>query len=101
IDQGDFAFLGKHEQKILVGQEQDLAVAVTPRPPFSAAVLEAHAGEEVAVEAVDVAPMHDEIVVVRLDGPGGPHFLCRPVGAVAHYTHAPGSETEAGTEQNI
>ena len=61
-DQRQFALLRQHQQQVLVGQEDELAVAVASPFPFARAVLEVDASEDAAVEAVSMALVNDKVV---------------------------------------
>src|SRR2546428_7720322 len=50
-DQRKLALFREHKQHVLVGQQDELAMAVTPALPLASAVLEIYAREDAAVEA--------------------------------------------------
>ena len=66
LNQRQFAFLGQYQQQVLIGQQDELAIAIASALPLALAVLEVDARENAAVEAVGVALVNDEVVVVRL-----------------------------------
>src|SRR5258706_1314610 len=65
-DERQLAFLGRHEQQVLIGQQDQLTVAVSSTLPFALTVLEVKAREDAAVEAECVTSVNDEVVEVRL-----------------------------------
>ena len=65
-DQRQLAFFRQHQQQILVGQQNELTVAVASALPLARAILEIDAREDVAVEAEGMALVNDEVVEVRL-----------------------------------
>src|SRR5262249_19499688 len=77
-DQGQFAFFRQHQQRLLIGQEDELAVAIAAALPLPRAILQVDAGEDAAVEAVGMSVVHDEIVEVGLQPVGGPALLDGP-----------------------
>src|SRR5713226_5656951 len=54
-DERQLTFLRQHQQQVLIGQQEDLAVAVASALPLARAVVEVDAGEDVAVEAEGMA----------------------------------------------
>ena len=65
-DQRQFALLRQHQQQVLVGQQDELAMAVASALPLALAVLEVDAREDAAVEAEGMALVNDEVVEVGL-----------------------------------
>src|SRR6266404_1966015 len=65
-DQRQLTLFRQHQQQVLVGQQDELAVAVTPALPLARAVLEIDAREDAAVKAKGMTLVNDEIVEVRL-----------------------------------
>src|SRR5438477_1011670 len=54
-----------------------------------------------AVKAVKVVALHDQIVVVWLDRQAGPDFLGRPVFSAVGDVDTPGPQNHACTEENV
>jgi RNA polymerase sigma factor (sigma-70 family) len=61
-DQRQLTLLRQHQQQVLVGQQDELAAAVSSALPLALAVLEVDAREYGAVEAKGVAVVNDEVV---------------------------------------
>src|SRR6266852_3800469 len=59
-DQRQLTVLRRHQQQVLIGEQNELAVAVAPALPRALAILEVDAGEDVAVEAEGMALVNDE-----------------------------------------
>ena len=76
--QRDLALLRQHQQQILIGQQDELALSVAPALPFALAVRQVDAREDAAVEAEGVALVDDEVVEVRLQPARGPALLDGP-----------------------
>src|SRR5687767_11332551 len=66
-DQCQLTVFGDYEQQILLGQQEQLPVAVATALPVALAVLEVDRREDVAVETDRVAFVDDEVVEVRLE----------------------------------
>ena len=77
-DQRQLALFRQHQQQVLIGQQDELSIAVASALPFPAAVLEVDAGEDTAVEAEDMAIVNDEVVEVGLQPARGSALLDRP-----------------------
>src|SRR5260370_12764145 len=85
-DQRQLTLLRHHQQQVLLGQQHELAAAVASALPLARAVLEVDARESAAVEAVGMAPVHDEVVEVEtqpvrrptLAPPPAPAFVPHP-----------------------
>src|SRR6185503_6409136 len=75
VDQRQLAVLRQDQQQVLIGQQHELAVAVAAALPLAAAVREIDAREDPAVEAVRMALVEYEVVVVRLQPGRGPTLL--------------------------
>ena len=65
-DQRQFTFLRQHQQQVLVGQQNELSVAVAAALPLPRTVVQVDARKNAAVEAERMALVHDEVVEVRL-----------------------------------
>ena len=78
IDQRQLTFFRHYQQQVLVGQQDDLAVAVASALPLALAVLEVDARENAAVEAVGMTIMNDEVVEVGLQPVRGPALFGSP-----------------------
>src|SRR3990172_12634598 len=78
IDERQLTLLRQHEQHVLVGQEDELAVAVASALPLALSVLEVDAGEDAAVEAEGMAFVNDDVVEVGLQPFRGPAFFDVP-----------------------
>src|SRR5262249_33884778 len=65
-DKSQLTPLRQHQQQVLVSQQDELAVAVASALPLALAVLEVDAREDVAVEAVGMTLVNDEVVEVGL-----------------------------------
>ena len=91
LHQRELTFFRQHENQILIGQQDDLAVTVSSAFPLALAVLQIDAGEAAAVEAKSKILVNDEVVEVRLQPDRSP-ALCRfpTVGSVCdrEATHA-------------
>ena len=61
-DQRKLTVLRQHQQQVLVGQQDELAVAVASALPPARAVFEVDAGEDAGVEAEGMALVNDEVV---------------------------------------
>ena len=59
-DQRQLTLFRQHQQQVLVGQQDELAVAVASALPLALAVLEVDAREDAAVEAEGMAFVNDE-----------------------------------------
>jgi hypothetical protein len=77
-DQRQIAFFRQHQQQVLVGQQDELAGAVTSALPFALSVLEVDAREYGAVEAEGMAVVNDEIVEVGLQPGRRPALMDGP-----------------------
>ena len=77
-DQRQFAFFRQHQQQVLIGQQDELAVAVASALPLALAVLEVDAREDAAVEAEGMAVVNDEVVEVGLQPDRGPALFGGP-----------------------
>src|SRR5262245_37036733 len=77
LDQRQFAFFRQDEQQILIGQENELAVAITSTLPFALAVIEVDGGQDAAVEAEGMTFVNDEIVVIGLQSVRRPALFDR------------------------
>src|SRR6516162_9886277 len=86
---------------MLVGQQQDLTVAVATLFPLAFAVCQAHAGQEIIVEAVKMLAVNNQIIEIRLDGAGAPNFLRRPVLGLVSDMDPFRAGTEAGADQKV
>src|SRR5262249_45207174 len=90
-NQGQLTVLRQHQQQVLVGQQNELAVAVTSALPLALPVLEVDACEDAAVEAEGMAFVNDEVVEIRLQPDRRPaNFDCPSAGTVRdrNATHA-------------
>src|SRR5215471_18287452 len=90
-DKSQLSLLRQHQQQVLVGQQNELTVAVASALPLALAVLEVDAREDAAVEAEGMAFVNDEVVEVglqpvrrpsRFDGPSA-GAVCDPDAARA------------------
>ena len=61
IDQRQLTLLCHHQQQVLIGQQDELAGAVTATFPFALSVLGVDAREDAAVEAEGVAFVNNEV----------------------------------------
>ena len=75
--------LGQDQQQVLVGQQQQLAMAVPAALPLPASVVDVDAGKNAAIEPECMALMHDEIVEVGLQPRGFPALGNAPLAGVA------------------
>jgi hypothetical protein len=64
--QRQLTLLRQHQQQVLVGQQDELAVAVPSALPPAIAILEVDAREDAAVEAEGMALVDDEVIEVGL-----------------------------------
>src|SRR6266849_3065010 len=78
LDQRQLTLFRQHQQHVLIGQQDELAVAVASALPGALAVLEVDAREDAAVEAEGMAIVHDEVVEVGLQPVRGPALLDLP-----------------------
>src|SRR5712692_10187875 len=78
LDQRQLTLFRQHQQHVLIGQQDELAVAVASALPGALAVLEVDAREDAAVEAEGMAIVHDEVVEVGLQPVRGPALFDRP-----------------------
>ena len=66
LDQRQLAFFRQHKHQVLIGQEDELTMAVASTLPFAAAVLQVDACQNTTVEAKCIAVVNNEIVEVGL-----------------------------------
>ena len=78
VHQRQVSPLGQDEQEVLVGQQQELPVAVAAALPGTLTRLQVDAGQDAAVEAVGVALVRHEVVEVRLQTRRRPPRFGRP-----------------------
>ena len=76
--QRQITFFGKHQQQVLLGQQDELATAITAALPYTSAVSEVDARENAAIEAEGVPIVNDEVVEERLQPIRRPSFLGAP-----------------------
>src|SRR5262249_27337055 len=76
------ALFRDHEQDVLTGQQEELAVAVASALPLALAVVEIDARKNVAVEAERMSLVNHEVVEVRLEPVRSPALLGSPRSAV-------------------
>src|SRR6266404_1280447 len=77
-DHRQLAFLRQHQQHVLVGQQDELAVAVASAFPRALAVLEIDAREDAAVKAEGMTIVNDEVVEVGLQPDRAPALFDGP-----------------------
>ena len=70
--------LRKHQQQVLVGQQDELAVAIASALPVKVAVLEVDARDAAACESEGMAIVNDEVVEVGVQPVRGPALLDGP-----------------------
>ena len=103
-DQRQLTLLRQHQQQVLVGQQDELAVAVASALPLALAVLEVDAREDAAVEAEGMALVNDEVVEVRLQPVRRPALFDGPsAGSVRDRdaAHADAAGHAAGADQDV
>src|SRR5207245_401148 len=106
-DQHQLAFLRQHQQHVLVGQQDELAVAVASTLPLALAVLDVDARQDAAIEAEGMAIVHDEVVEVGLQPVRRPALFGRPsAGSVrdrdaAYADSGAAAESGAGADQDV
>src|SRR5687768_11726308 len=87
-------------QQILIGQEHELSISVSPAFPLALAVVEIDTRENASVESERMAFVNDEVVEVRLETVGRPSLRDRPSAAIVRERDT----TDAGfltREQNV
>ena len=65
-NQRRLTLLRQHQQHVLVGRQDELPAAVASAFPLALAVLDVDAREDVAIEAVGMALVNDEVAEVGL-----------------------------------
>ena len=77
-DQRQLTLLRQHQEHVLVGQQNELAVAIASALPLALAVLEVDARKDTSVEPEGMALVNDEVVEVRLQPVRRPAFFGGP-----------------------
>ena len=77
-DQSQLPLLRQHQEQVLVGQQDELAVAVASALPLAVPVLEVDAREDMSVKAEGMALVNHEVVEVRLQPVGRPALFSGP-----------------------
>ena len=96
-DQRQLTLFRQHQQQVLIGQQDELAIAVASALPFPAAVLEVDAREDTAVETEDIAIVDDEVVEVGLQPLRGPALLESPSAGPVRDSDAAHPDSSGGT----
>src|SRR5690242_13763751 len=81
-DQGQLALFGNHQQQILIGEQNQLAVAVAPAFPLALTVLQIDTREDTAIKAERKPFVNNEVVEVRLEPVGSPFFSHGPAAGI-------------------
>src|SRR5262245_5876876 len=97
-DERELTFLGYHEQHVLIGENHELTRAVASALPLALAVREIDARENVSVETVRVALVHDEVVEVRLQTIRRPALFDAP--STGSVLDAETADAEAAAHRN-
>ena len=106
LHERQLAVLRQHQQQVLIGQQDELAVAVASALPLSLAVLEVDAREDAAVEAERMAFVNDEVVEVGLQPVRGPALFDGPSagstpGRDAAHAHFGAPEPGTAADENV
>ena len=71
-DEGEIAVFGEDEEKILIWEQEHLAVAIAAALPDALAVFEIDTGENAGLQAVGVTFVNDGVVEIRFKRQRGP-----------------------------
>src|SRR5207245_7874498 len=90
---------------VLIGQEDELAIAVASALPLAFAILQVDARENAAVEAVGVSVVNDKVVEVGLQPVRGPALCGGPsagaIGGCMRERETPNATAVADTHQDV
>src|SRR6266540_3049561 len=99
--QRQLTLLRQHQQQVLVGQQNELAVAVASALPLALAVLEVDASEAAAVEAEGMALVNYEVVEVGIQPVRGPALFDGPSTGSVCDCNASHAVSLAVVDQNV